>query len=281
MENLVFIPYLTVALFGLVFGSFLNVCIVRLPQHQSIVTPRSRCPRCAHAIAWYDNIPVLSYLVLRGRCRGCGQPISFLYPLVEILTAGVLIAAYARHGLSPEFIKFAVLGMLLVVLIFTDLTERRIPHAVTLVGSSLGLLLSFFVSVDDRLLEVILAKLGVFVGGSTSSFLGSIAGGVFGGGFFYVVGEAFYRLKHKEGLGFGDVMLMLMIGTFLGVPLTLLTILLGSLLGTLIAAPLHLLSSRFRDYQWPYGSFLGAAAIYASLGGQALLQAYLHWSRLT
>lgn len=273
-----FIPYLTVGLFGLAFGSFLNVCILRLPRRESIITPRSRCPRCGKPIRWYDNVPVLSYLLLRGRCRDCRQPISLLYPAVEILTGLVLIAAFARYGLSPEFIKVSALGMLLLTLIVTDLNERRIPHKVTVFGTALGLLLSLFVPVDNRPADWVLRRFGIFLDEPASSLLGAISGSLFGAGFFYAVGEAFYRLRHKEGLGFGDVMLMLMIGAFLGIPLTVLTILLGSLLGTLIAAPLHIASSRFRNYQWPYGSFLGAAAIYASMGGQALLQAYVRWS---
>jgi len=171
--------------------------------------------------------------------------------------------------------------MLLLILIFTDLIERRIPHKATIFGTALGLILSLFVSVDNRPLELGLRRLGFFFDASVSSFLGALSGALFGAGLFYAVGEVFYRLRHKEGLGFGDVMLMLMIGAFLGVPLTLLTILLGSLLGTLIAGPLHWASSRFRNYEWPYGSFLGAAAIYVSIGGQSLLDAYIRWSGLT
>ncbi len=273
-------PYLIVAVLGLAFGSFLNVCISRLPRQESIIAPRSRCPRCGKPIRWYDNIPVASYIVLRGRCRDCRERISPLYPVVEILTAAMLLVTYARYGLTPEFAKYSALGMLLLVLIFTDLTERRIPHAVTIFGTGIGLLLSFFVPVDDRLLEWASRRLGLFIEGPTSSLLGAVSGSLFGGGLFYAVGEAFYRLRHKEGLGFGDVMLMMMVGCFLGVPLTLMTILLGSVLGTLVAGPLHLASPRFRNYEWPYGSFLGAAAIYSSLGGKPLLDAYLRWSGL-
>lgn len=271
-------PYAAVAAFGLALGSFLNVCIVRLPLHESIIAPRSHCRRCERPLRWYDNIPVLSYIALGGRCRDCGQPISLVYPAVEILTAGVLVATFARYGLTPEFVKYSALALLLLLLIFTDLRERHIPHAVTIFGTSLGLLVSIFIPVDDRPLGWVFRRVGVFLEGTGASLLGAIAGGIFGGGLFYLVGEAFFRVTHREGLGFGDVMLMLMIGTFLGVPLTLLTVLLGSLLGTLIAAPLHLASPRFRNYEWPYGSFLGAAAIYSSLGGNVLLDAYFRWS---
>ena len=277
------LPYLygTVALFGLAFGSFLNVCIARLPLGESIITPRSHCPKCHHPIRWYDNIPVLSFLVLRGQCRDCRAPISLIYPAVEILTAALLVAAFARYQLSPEFVKCAVLEMLLIVLVFTDLIHRRIPHPVTILGTGLGFLLSLMTPVDPRPLDWILARLGAAgIGFVPLSFAAALAGAAIGGGLFYVVAVVFFRLTGKEGLGFGDVMLMLMVGAFFGVPLTLLTILLGSLLGTVVAVPLELLSSRYRHHPWPFGTFLGIAAIYASLGGQALLAAYLRWSGL-
>ncbi len=277
-----FVSYATVAVFGLAFGSFLNVCIFRLPRGESVIAPRSHCPRCGKPIRWYDNIPVLSYLLLGGRCRDCRERISAIYPAVEVLTATVLVVTFARYALSPEFVKYAVLGMLLLIVIFTDLTARRIPHAVTLLGIGLGLLLSVIVPVDNRPLEWVLHWFGIFPEGVTSSLLGSAAGALFGGGLFYAAGQAFYYLgrRQKEYLGFGDVMLMLMVGTFLGVPLTLVTMFLGSLVGSLIALPLEVATRRFRGYHWPYGSFLGTAAIYAALGGQALLDAYLRWSGL-
>jgi leader peptidase (prepilin peptidase) / N-methyltransferase len=270
--------YLFVILFGLAVGSFLNVCIARLPRHESIVTPRSYCPRCERPIRWYDNIPLVSYLLLRGRCRDCGGRISPLYPAVEIITAGLLVAAWAQYGPGVEFVRSALLCTLLVVLIFTDLTVRKIPHAVTVFGTLAGLLLSLLAPVDDRPLEWLLQSFGVSLQGRTSSFLGAVCGAVFGAGLFFVVGEAFARLRHKEGLGFGDVTLMGMVGTFLGVPLTYVTILLGSLVASVVAVTLYAVSPRFRrDYPWPYGTFLGAAAIYVSLGGPALLNAYLRW----
>lgn len=275
-------PYMAVALFGLAFGSFLNVCIARLPKRESIITPRSHCPRCGRAIRWRDNIPVLSYLLLRGRCRDCRERISPVYPLVEFLTAGVAATAFAEYQLSPEFIKVVCFGMLLIILVFTDLIERLVPHSVTILGMGLGLTLSFFVRVDDRPLSWVLQRFGVVIQSPWSSVLGAVFGALAGGGLFYLVGEAFYYLggREKEYLGFGDVMLMMMVGTFLGVPLTLLTILLGSLAGTLVAVPLALAHPRLRHYEWPYATFLGAAAIYSSLGGQALLDGYLRWSGL-
>ncbi|MGO8789588.1 MAG: prepilin peptidase [Terriglobia bacterium] len=274
------IVYIVIALFGLCFGSFLNVCIARLPRGESIVLPRSHCPRCNHTIRWYDNIPLISYLVLRARCRDCHALISPLYPSVEVLTASVVVLTFRVYGLGPEFIKYAVFGMLLIVLVFTDLLDRRIPHAVTIFGITVGLVFSFFIPVDAEPLAWILRHWGVSLEGSIASVTGSIAGALVGGGLFYAVGEAFYYLggKQKEYLGFGDVMLMLMVGTFLGVPLTLMTILLGSLGGSVLALGMSAVNSRFRGYAWPYGTFLGIAALYVALYGQWLLDGYLRWT---
>jgi leader peptidase (prepilin peptidase) / N-methyltransferase len=272
--------YLFIALFGLAFGSFLNVCIARLPLGLSVVRPRSACPRCHHPIRWYDNIPVVSYLALRGRCRDCDEPISLMYPVVEIGTAGLLLAAFRIEGWGLQFVRDAMLMMILIVLVFTDLTERRIPHRVTVPAILIGLAFSWFVAVDSRPLASLLLHWGVALPARLDSFGGALAGAFAGGGLFYAVGETFYYLggRRKQYLGFGDVMLMLLIGVYFGVPLTLLTILLGSLLGSLVAVPLELLSPRFRRFQWPYGSFLGAAAIYVCLWGNALLESYLRWS---
>jgi leader peptidase (prepilin peptidase) / N-methyltransferase len=276
----VLILYIIVALFGLVFGSFLNVCIARLPQGESIVRPRSHCPRCSHLIRWYDNIPVASYIVLRGRCRDCHAPISPLYPAVETLTALVFIGTFRRYGLGPELIKYVIFDMLIIVLIFTDLLVRRIPHAVTIFGMGLGLVFSIFIPVDGRPIGWILRHWYMYPSDTVLSLAGAFAGALVGGGLFYAVGEAFYHIggRKKEYLGFGDVMLMLMVGIFLGVPLTLMTILLGSLGGSVLALSMTAASSRFRDYPWPYGTFLGMAAIYVALYGNWLLGAYLRWA---
>ena len=266
-----------VAVFGLIFGSFLNVCIVRVPRRESVATPGSHCTACGRSIRWYDNVPVLSYALLRGRCRDCGKRISLLYPVVEILTAIVFLLEFWRYGLTIEFAKGLVFAMLMIILIFTDLRERRIPHRISIPGIALGVAFSFLTPVDNRPFGWLLARWNILPSPLLLSLLGALTGALIGGGLFFVVGEIFYRLRHKEGLGFGDVMLMLVAGTFLGPPLTLMTILLGSLLGTFIAIPLTMISSKFREYQWPYGTFLVLAAIYASIGGDALLRAYLQW----
>jgi len=274
------IAYVFIALFGLVLGSFLNVCIHRLPRQESIVFPGSHCPRCNHRIRWYDNIPLLSYLILRGRCRDCRARISPLYPAVEVLTGVVLVLTFQQYGLSAALSKYALLAMLLIVLIFTDLLTRRLPHSITGLGIGLGLVLSFFIPVDDRPLAWLGRYWDVYLEGTAGSVAGAILGALVGGGLFYVVGEAFYYLggKQKEYLGFGDVMLMFMVGTFLGAPLTLMTILLGSLGGSVVALGMTALSSRYRNYAWPYGTFLGIAAICTCLVGGRLLDLYLRWS---
>jgi len=278
-----FAAYFIVALFGLAFGSFLNVCIFRLcsEQKESVVTPGSHCRKCGRPLHWYDNIPVLSYVLLRGRCRSCGTRIPPIYPLVEVLTAGIFLIAWTAYGPTPRFIKCVIFSMLLVVIIFTDLLERTIPREITVFGMSCGLLFSLLVPVDDRLSGWILGKLGVDAPRLMASVLGAAAGALFGAGLFYAVGELFSRLRGKQALGFGDVMLMGMVGTFLGVSLTYVTVLLGSVIGTIVAGTLYAASAHFRrGYLWPYGSFLGAAALYVGLQGQALLEAYLRWSGL-
>ncbi|MGH9470183.1 MAG: prepilin peptidase [Terriglobia bacterium] len=272
--------YCFAAIFGLIFGSFLNVCIARLPHHQSVVAPRSRCPACGSVIRWYDNIPVLSYFVLRARCRRCHKPISAVYPLVEILTACLFVGALAEFGPGSEFVKAVVFGMLMIVLIFTDLRERVIPHSVTIFGGVLGLALSLWVPVNDVLFDWLFRRVGIALPRPVSSLVGAVTGGLFGAGLLYGVAWFFHRFgdPQKEYLGFGDVTLMLVVGIYLGIPLTYLAILLGSVVGTLVAVPFTLSGGRFRGYHWPYGSFLGAAAIYALLGGPALINAYLRWS---
>jgi leader peptidase (prepilin peptidase)/N-methyltransferase len=176
--------YLFVTLFGLLFGSFLNVCIVRLPHKQSIVLPRSHCPHCNHTIRWYDNIPLVSYALLRGRCRDCHARISPQYAIVEALTAILLVATYRRFGLSPEFVKYSALVMLLIVVTVADLKERLIPHSVTIFGISLGAVLSLFIDVDSRPLGWLAERMGLFLSGTALSVLGALLGALIGGGLF-------------------------------------------------------------------------------------------------
>lgn len=268
--------------FGLIFGSFLNVCIARLPLHQSVVTPRSRCPHCKQPIAWYDNIPVASYLLLRGRCRGCRGRISAVYPAVELATAGLFAAAFAEFGFSPDFIKAVIFSMLMIVVFFTDINLRIIPHSVTITGAVLGVILSQFVPVNDGLMNWIFERVGITAPASVLSLAGAVAGALFGAGLLYGVAWCLRRFGNpeKEYLGFGDVMLMLMAGAFLGIPLVYVTLLLGSLAGTFIAIALRTGRKSYRGYEWPFGSFLAAAGIFALFYGERLIDAYLRVSRL-
>ena len=268
------------ALVGLVFGSFLNVCIVRLPRHESIVRPRSHCTGCGTLIRWYDNIPLISYALLGGRCRSCRHRISPHYPIVELLSAGLWVAVVNEFGLSLASVKWVLFGMVMVILIFTDFRDRLLPHSVTITGIALGLVFSLFVPVNDFLLEWVVGRLGLSAESRLVSLAAAVAGGIFGGGLLYVVAKGFERFgdPEKEYLGFGDVMIMLLAGVFLGIPRTYVAILAGSLLGSLIAVPLTLAGRRFRSYPWPFGSFLGIGSILAGFQGQALLEGYLRWS---
>ena len=263
---------------GLALGSLLNVCIYRMPKGESIIVPRSHCPRCGKIISAWDNIPILSYLLLNGRCRSCRESIPVSYPLVEILAGLLLLIIYRKFGFTLEFAKFSIFGMLLLILVFTDLQNRIIPHAITIFGLLVGVIASWFVSVDWVVIVWELDWLGGFLNiRRVKSFLAAVTGMALGGGSFYLIGKAFYFLdrKRKEYLGFGDVMLVAMIGSFLGVPLTLLTVLLGSLLGTLIGITLESSMQRFQHYKWPFGAFLAPAAIFSSLEGRSVIEWYI------
>jgi leader peptidase (prepilin peptidase) / N-methyltransferase len=276
------LQWFAAAVFGLIFGSFLNVCIVRLPRGESIVRPSSHCPQCLRSIPWYDNIPLLSYTILSGHCRFCRNHISILYPVVEGMTACLFLVAFDETASSWAFAKAVIFGMVMIVLIFTDLLERIIPHSVTVFGIVAGLAFSLFYPMNDSIIDWFAGRMGWSVARPLASFAGSLLGALFGGGTLLGVAWLLKRLSHetKEYLGFGDVMLMFVVGAFWGIPLTYLTILLGSLAGSLVAVMLTLINRRFRAYQWPYGSFLGVAAICVSFWGRALLASYLAWQGL-
>lgn len=180
-------------LFGLAVGSFLNVCIHRLPKGESVVRPRSHCPRCAHPIAAYDNIPVLSYFLLRGRCRHCTAPISPLYPLVELLTAAVLLLVYFRFGFSPPALKAAVLAGALIVLAFTDLRDRLLPDRATYPGIAAGLLFALGVPVEDGTAALLLRPLvETELPSVLLSLTDALLGALLGAGLLFALGEVWY-----------------------------------------------------------------------------------------
>ncbi|MDD5543582.1 MAG: prepilin peptidase [Acidobacteriia bacterium] len=272
------IVYFFIFVLGLVVGSFLNVCIVRLPQDQSVVRPRSHCPHCGTLIRAYDNIPVLSFLILRGRCRSCRAPISPMYPLVELFTGLLFLFCVNLYGLSPEALKYALLGSGLIVLIFTDLKFRLLPNEITVPGMALGILFSFFVPVSDRTLDsfvVLLTAVSPRAEGllrwSSLSPVNSLAGLIFGAGILFVVGEIYFRLRGVEGMGLGDVKMMGLVGAFVGLKLTFLTILVGSILGTLVGLGEILFHQRDLKYELPFGTFLGCAALLLALFGTPLV----------
>jgi leader peptidase (prepilin peptidase) / N-methyltransferase len=295
----------SIFLFGLAFGSFLNVCIYRLPLDLSVVTPRSACPRCKRPIAFYDNLPVLSWLFLRGRCRHCKAGISPRYLFVELLTAGIFLACYAHFGLTLATLKYCVFGFLLLGLIFTDAETKLLPNKLTLPGLGLGLWFSLLVPVHDMASQFLPGVLDLPFSADVStrffSLLDSLLGAALGASFIYGAGAAYLRWRGTEGMGFGDVKLMAMVGAFLGIKLTILTIFAASLAGSLFGLTTvlmvwikrtHRFTRRFatlqaarrrgwqsaqmvyRNYQMPFGVFLGSMALLALFVGNQFLSWY-------
>ena len=299
-------PVLASAIFilGLAFGSFLNVCIYRLPRGLSVVKPRSACPHCREPIAFYDNIPVLSWLILGGRCRKCRSLISPRYLWIELLTGILFVACYWYFGWTLSLLKYGTLSFLLLGLIFTDAETKLLPDKLTLPGLALGVMFSLIVPVDDLASQFLPGIVGLPVSGETSrrilSLLDSLLGAGVGAAFIYGAGVIYLRWRGTEGMGFGDVKLMAMVGAFLGVKLTVLTIFTASVAGSIfgIATVMMVWMKRrqrfmkrradasvarrrawqsaqlvYRNYQMPFGVFLGSMALFAFFFGNRLL----HW----
>ncbi|HEV3219286.1 MAG TPA: prepilin peptidase [Candidatus Acidoferrales bacterium] len=259
-------------LIGLFIGSFLNVCILRIPKEQSIVHPPSHCPKCKKPIKPYDNIPVLSWLALGGKCRNCKTKISAMYPAVELLTGVLFFLCYRLFGLTLDGGKWAVFCALLIVLIATDIRERILPNIVNLAGFIIGLVISLFALPTDGAAMWLSNRLFDFppprpVISLTDALIGAFAGA----GLLWIVGEGYFRMRGKEGMGLGDVKMMGMVGTFLGLKRTLLTVLAGSLLGSVIGLIIVLAARKGRDYELPFGAFLGAGALLTIFFGSPLL----------
>jgi leader peptidase (prepilin peptidase)/N-methyltransferase len=264
-----------VFLFGLLIGSFLNVCILRIPREESVVMPPSHCPACGAGIKPYDNIPVLSWMVLRGRCRKCKEPISPQYPAVELLTGLLFVGCYLMFGLSIEALKWAVFAALLVVLTVTDLRERILPDVVNFTGLGLGLLLSLFtLPVDGSAGWMAGRVFGLELPVPVLSLADALIGAAAASGLLWIVAEGYFRLRGREGMGLGDVKMMAMAGAFLGLQRAMLTILLGSLLGSLIGSAVIAFRHKGRDFELPFGTFLGAGAILVVFFGSATLDWY-------
>ena len=264
-----------VFVFGLIIGSFLNVCISRLPAGKSVVAPRSRCPECGADIKAHDNIPVLSYLLLGGKCRNCKTRISPIYPTVELLTGLLFLACYLEFGNSALTLKWAAFSAVVVVLIFTDWRERILPDAVNFTGLAFALAISFFVRPVDGTAAWIATRIFDFPPPTpVISLADALIGAAVGGGLLWIVGEGYFRLRGREGMGLGDVKMMLMAGAFLGLRRTILTILAGSLLGAVLGAIFIVISRKKSTYELPFGTFLGAAALLVVFFGTPVVTWY-------
>ena len=302
-------PFLAFAsvLLGLTFGSFLNVCIYRLPRDMSVLNPRwSACPHCKRPIAFYDNVPVLSWLLLRGRCRKCQAAITPRYLAIELLTAALFLACAWHFGMTLATVKYCALSFLLLGLIFTDAETKLLPDKMTLTGLGLGIVFSLFVPVNDLASQFLPGVVSLPVDGDISarmlSLLDSVLGAVVGASFIYGAGAIYLRARGIEGMGFGDVKLMAMIGAFLGVKLTVFTIFAASIVGSLFGVSTifmvwlkrtrrfverrHLAArearrrawqsaqTMYRHYEMPFGVFLGSMAMVAFFFGQRFLEWY-------
>ena len=245
-----------VILIGLALGSFLNVCIYRIPLRKSIFFPNSFCPECGAKIRCFDNIPLLSYIILKGRCRNCKAKISWQYPLVEFITSALLALAYLGFGLSWEFAARSTLILFVIPTFFIDLKHRIIPDVLTFPGIILGFLLSFVVR--------------------SPSVLNSLLGILVGGGMFYlsaILGELLFK---KESLGGGDIKLAMMLGAFLGWQKILLVLLLSAFLGSLVGGVALFFSKDVKETRTiPFGPFLALGAVIAMFAGDAIISAYL------
>ena len=263
------IERICVFIFGSVFGSFLNVCIYRLPLEQSIVKPRSYCPHCKRTIPWYDNIPLASYIILRARCRYCKQPISFRYFLVELITAGSFLAFYIYYGLSLEFVFYTLFACLLIIATFVDIAHRIIPDQVSLGGIGAGFLFNIIRAFTQRPAWNI-----------GHPIIDSLLGIIVGGGIIYSTGKIFDLIYFKilkkgpvdgetESMGGGDVKLLAMIGAFLGWKIAVLTFFLAPMFGVLIGAANLVFK---KQHTIPYGPFLSLAALVGLFWSEAIFR---------
>jgi leader peptidase (prepilin peptidase) / N-methyltransferase len=244
---------LGLALFGLAVGSFLNVCIHRIPRRQSLMHPPSRCPACGQRLRWYDNVPVLGYLWLGGRCRACRAPISVRYPLVELATMAVFLLHLAAFDWGPLLVVRLVFASAMIVLFAIDLEHHLLPNVITLPGIAVGLLCSLFVP---------------------PGLLDALIGAALGGGVLWLIGEAYYRYSGQEGMGGGDVKMLAMIGAFLGWQQVILTLVLSSVAGSIVGVLVLLTRRGNLKHELPYGTFLALAALAASLAGERVIAWY-------
>ena len=236
--------------FGAVIGSFLNVCIWRIPEEKSIVFPSSHCPKCGQSIRPWDNIPIMSWLLLRGRCRDCGEPISLRYPLVELLTALLSLAIFWLYGPSLQYLAGFLFAAVLIVITFIDFDHQIIPDAISLPGIPVFFLLGWLV-------------MGV-------PLWESLIGILVGGGFLYLIAVGYELLTKREGMGGGDIKLLAMIGAFLGWKSLFFVVFMSSILGAAVGVVLILIKGKDMKYAVPFGPFLSAAAVMYLFVGKEL-----------
>lgn len=246
-------------LFGAMIGSFLNVCIHRLPREESIVRPGSHCPKCKTPIQYYDNIPLLSYLLLRGKCRYCQASISLQYPIVEATTALSSFFLFITFGVSLSFVYYFTFVAALIVITVIDLYYQIIPDVISLPGIGVGLLGALVVP--------------------QVTFLNALIGVIAGGGSLFLVATIYQWLFKREGMGGGDVKLLAMIGAFLGWKAVILTILLSSFIGSIVGITLMLIKGRDFKYAIPFGPFLAVGAVIALFWGEEMIRWYFYLHR--
>ena len=256
--------------FGAVVGSFLNVCIHRLPLGRSVVRPPSHCPSCGKTIPWYDNVPLVSYLVLKARCRSCRAPIRGRYFVVEFLTACLSLALFLVFDLSVLTAVYAAFGFALIVVTFIDFQHRIIPDVISVPGAGLGLILSLLVR--ELHPEAVMWPWDSLVGPPWDRVLDSVSGLVFGAGLLWGLGVVWEMAFRKEAMGFGDVKLAAMMGAFLGWQLMLLAIFVSSVIGSIVGL---ILLAKTKDHYIPYGPYLALGALVAVFFGKRLIIMYL------
>jgi leader peptidase (prepilin peptidase) / N-methyltransferase len=242
------------AVLGLAVGSFLNVCIHRLPRGQSPNSPPSRCPQCDYQLRWFDNIPVVSYAILGGRCRKCRTRISIRYPIIELVTMGLFVLHGVVFGWTALLVPRLVFACAMVVLFAIDLEHQLLPNVITLPGIVVGLIAS-----------------SVLPPGIIDALIGMLVGG----GVLWLIGEAYFRYSGQEGMGGGDVKMLALIGAFLGWKLVLVTLVLSSVLGSIIGMIVIAMRKGGMKYALPYGTFLALGALVASLAGEAIVEWYV------
>jgi leader peptidase (prepilin peptidase)/N-methyltransferase len=241
------------ALYGLVIGSFLNVVIYRLPLGQSLVKPRSRCRQCGYVLRWFDNIPVVSWLLLGGRCRKCGTRVSWQYPLVELITAILFVITVWLTPVGPLLVSRLLLVCILIVLFGIDLEHQILPNSITLPGIVIGLLFSLIAPPGIR---------------------DALIGAILGGGILYAIAAGYYLWRREEGMGMGDVKMLAMLGAFLGWKAVLVTLVLASFSGAVIGVAMMAGQRGGMKYALPFGTFLAIGAITAMFVGDPLIAWY-------